>query len=53
MEPQPGSGFRGITFLPGTGSPLVADTDGDGDPEIYASLPTMRMVTRARPSAPW
>jgi hypothetical protein len=50
MEPQPDSGFSGLTFLPGTGSPLVTDTNGDGQREIYAPLLTMRMVTlRTKP----
>lgn len=53
LAPGPGSRLRGTSFLGGTGSPLVADTDGDGKPELYAPLLPMRMLTlRTKPGVP-
>ncbi len=53
MSPGPASEFASTSFLASTGSPLVADTDGDGAPELYASLLPMRMVTlRSKPGVP-
>ena len=53
LSPGPGSTLDGMTFLGGTGSPLVADTDGDGEPELYAPLLPMRMGTlRTKPGVP-
>ena len=36
LAPGEGSALQGTTFLGGTGSPLLADTDGDGISELYA-----------------
>ena len=45
--------MRGTTFLAGTGSPVLADTDGNGSPEIYAPLLPFRMLTlRLKPGVP-
>ena len=53
MSPGPASGLKGVGFLAGTGSPLVADTDADGTPELYAPLLSMRMLSLvANPGIP-
>ena len=53
MEPGDASVFEGMTFLAGTGSPLVCDTDHDGTPELFAPLLPFRMLTlRAKPGVP-
>jgi hypothetical protein len=53
MEPGHDSPYRGTTFLTGTGSPMLSDTDGDGEPELYASLLPFRMLTiRLKPAIP-
>jgi len=53
LSPGPGSELTGVSFLGGTGSGLLADTDGDGAPEVYAPLLPLRMLTlRARPGTP-
>ena len=53
MSPAAGSEFRGTTFLAGTGSALVADTDDDGAPELYAPLLPLRLLTlRSKPGIP-
>ncbi len=53
MAPSAGSSLQGMSFLSGTGSPLLADTDADGDPELYAPLLPMRMITmRNKPGVP-
>lgn len=53
MTPGSESEIKGMTFLAGTGSPLVADTDHDGVPELYASLLPFRMLTlRTKPGVP-
>jgi hypothetical protein len=53
MKPGDASEFEGTTFLAGTGSPLVRDTDHDGALEIYAPLLPFRMLTmRAKPGVP-
>jgi hypothetical protein len=53
LQPGEGSSLVGTTFLGGTGSPLVADTDGDGGVEIYAPLLSFRMLTlRTKPGVP-
>jgi hypothetical protein len=53
LAPGEGSALRGTTFLGGTGSPLAADTDGDGASELYAPLLPFRMLTlRSKPGVP-
>jgi hypothetical protein len=53
MKPGPDSDFEGVTFVAGTGSPLLADTDGDGGAEFYAPLLSFRLLTlRAKPGIP-
>jgi hypothetical protein len=53
LAPGASSTFRDTAFLGGTGSPLVADTDGDARPELYAPLLPMRMLTlRNKPGVP-
>jgi hypothetical protein len=53
LEPAERSTFRDTYFLGGTGSPGVADLDGDGRPEIFAPLLPLRMLTlRAKPGVP-
>jgi len=53
LEPAERSAFRDTYFLGGTGSPAVADLDGDGRPEIFAPLLPFRMLTlRAKPGVP-
>ena len=47
MSPGATSGLKGVSFLAGTGSPLVVDTDADGTPELYAPLLSMRMLSLA------
>ena len=51
--PGSGSEFQGISFLASPGSPLVTDTDGDGEMELYAPLLPLRMLTmRTSPGIP-
>ena len=53
MRPDTGSALQGMSFIAGTGSPLVADTDGDGRAELYAPLLPFRMLTlRSKPGVP-
>jgi hypothetical protein len=53
LAPGEDSALRGTTFLGGTGSPLAADTDGDGTSELYAPLLPFRMLTlRSKPGVP-
>jgi hypothetical protein len=53
MAPSPGSDLRGTSFLAGTGSAMLADTDADGVPEVYAPLLPFRMLTlRNKPGVP-
>jgi len=53
LAPGSASDLRGTSFLGGTGSPLLADTDGDGRTELYASLLPFRMLTlRSKPGVP-
>jgi len=53
LTPGTASAFRDTTFLGGTGSPALADTDGDGTPELYAPLLPLRMITlRFKPGVP-
>jgi hypothetical protein len=53
MTPGAESGFHDISFVAGTGSPIVADTDGNGSAELYAPLLPLRMLTlRAKPAVP-
>nr|NIL99986.1 S8 family serine peptidase [Acidobacteriota bacterium]NIM63428.1 S8 family serine peptidase [Acidobacteriota bacterium]NIO58359.1 S8 family serine peptidase [Acidobacteriota bacterium]NIQ84030.1 S8 family serine peptidase [Acidobacteriota bacterium]NIT10128.1 S8 family serine peptidase [Acidobacteriota bacterium] len=53
LAPGTDSELQGTTFLGGTGSPLVADTDGDGHQELYAPLLPFRMLTlRSKPAVP-
>ena len=53
LKPAAGGEIRGTSFLGGTGSPILADTDGDGRMEFYAPLLPMRMLTlRSKPGAP-
>ena len=51
--PSQASEFRGTTFIAGTGSALLIDTDLDGATEVYAPLLPFRMVTlRTKPGIP-
>jgi len=53
LAPGADSALQGTTFLGGTGSPLIADTDGDGRFELYAPLLPFRMLTlRSNPGIP-
>jgi hypothetical protein len=53
LAPGPGSALQGTSFLGGTGSPLVVDTDGDKSFELYAPLLPFRMLTlRTNPGIP-
>lgn len=53
LSPRPPSEFSQMSFLGETGSPLLADTDGDGEPELYAPLLPFRMLTlRSKPGVP-
>jgi hypothetical protein len=53
LFPGAGSVLQGISFLASPGSPLVADTDGDGVRELYAPLLPLRMLTmRTSPGIP-
>jgi len=53
LAPGTASELDGISFLASPGSPLVADTDGDGEMELYAPLLPMRMLTlRSNPGIP-
>src|SRR5262245_64235681 len=53
MEPGKDSPYRETTFLTGPGSPMLSDTDGDGEPELYAPLLPFRMLTlRMKPAVP-
>ena len=53
LLPGTGSEFSGTSFLASPGSPLVADTDGDGEMELYASLLPLRMLSmRTNPGVP-
>lgn len=48
-----GSALASQAFLGGTGSALVADTDGDGRRELYAPLLPLRLLTlRSKPGVP-
>jgi hypothetical protein len=53
LAPGADSALQGTTFLGGTGSPLVADTDGDDRFELYIPLLPFRMLTlRSKPGIP-
>lgn len=53
MSPGGESEFRRTSFLAGTGSALLEDTDGDGGLELYAPLLPFRMLTlRSKPGIP-
>lgn len=53
MSPGETGGVTETSFAAETGSPLVADADGDGAPELYAPLLPLRMLTlRAKPGVP-
>lgn len=53
MAPGEAGQVTGTSFAAETGSPLVADADGDGAPELYAPLLPLRMLTlRAKPGVP-
>lgn len=53
LSPSAGSTLSGLTFVGGTGSPLVADTDHDGAFELYAPLLPLRILTlRNKPGVP-
>jgi hypothetical protein len=53
LLPGADSAFLGTSFLASPGSPLVTDTDGDGDMELYAPLLPLRMLTmRTSPGIP-
>jgi hypothetical protein len=53
MAPGKDSGFRGVSFLAGTGAGHIVDSDGDGRVELYAPLLPLRMVTmRSKPGVP-
>ncbi len=53
MSPGEAGEVTDTSFAAETGSPLVADTDGDGAPELYAPLLPLRMLTlRAKPGVP-
>jgi hypothetical protein len=53
LAPAKGSALHGTSFLGGTGSALLADTDGDGRTELYAPLLPFRMLTlRSKPGIP-
>ena len=53
LSPGAGSALQGTSFLASPGSPLVADTDGDGAQELYAPLLPLRMLTmRTSPGVP-
>jgi hypothetical protein len=43
--PGPDSELQGLSFIASPGSPIVADTDGDGEMELYAPLLPLRMLT--------
>jgi len=45
IVPGADSELQGISFLASPGSPIVADTDGDGKLELYAPLLPLRMLT--------
>ena len=51
--PGAGSEFSAVSFLASPGSPVVADTDGDGEMELYAPVLPMRMLSmRTNPGIP-
>ncbi len=53
LLPGTGSEFQGISFIASPGSPIVTDTDGDGEMELYAPLLPLRMLTmRTSPGIP-
>jgi hypothetical protein len=53
LAPSADSEIRGTSFVGGTGSALLADTDGDGAGELYAPLMPLRMLTlRTSPGVP-
>jgi hypothetical protein len=45
LEPGPASELQGTSFLASPGSPIVVDTDGDGEMELYAPVLPFRMLT--------
>jgi hypothetical protein len=53
LSPGPDSELQGTGFVASPGSPLVADSDGDGAMELYAPLLPLRMLTlRSNPGIP-
>ena len=53
LLPGPDSELQGISFLASPGSPIVTDTDGDGEMELYAPLLPLRILSlRTNPSVP-
>jgi hypothetical protein len=53
LVPGADSDVQGISFIASPGSPLVADTDGDGEEELYAPLLPLRILTlRTNPGVP-
>jgi hypothetical protein len=53
LLPGPGSELQGISFLASPGSPIVTDTAGDGEMELYAPLLPLRVLTmRTNPGVP-
>ena len=53
LDPGAGSEFRDISFITEMASPLVADTNHDGRPELYAPLVSLRILTlRLVPGVP-
>ena len=53
LLPGSASDLQGISFLASPGSPIVTDTDGDGEMELYAPLLPLRILTlRTNPGVP-
>ena len=53
LMPGTDSEFQGTSFLASPGSPIVTDTNSDGEMELYAPLLPLRMLTmRTSPGIP-